>query len=226
MALQLSPGEILHAIGQLREMGFAIEATPTYGFRLARPIERLTGELLGYELGTRRVGRKILVHEVCESTNDAAWSYVGKDGYDGLVVFAERQRCGRGRFGRRWSSGPGSSILCSILLQNAGGEIGENLTLSAGLAAAEAVEEVFPLQVRIKWPNDVVLAGRKLAGIMVESRRDHNGTSYVIGIGINCQQKQSDFEPELQEKATSIAQMIAGPVDRLQLAQQLLRRLD
>ena len=79
---------------------------------------------------------------------------------------------------------------------------------------------------RIKWPNDVIASGRKLAGIMVESRKINGGTTCVVGIGINCSQTADDFEPELQTTAVSIRQLIDKDVDRLRLAQQLLIRMD
>ena len=225
-AVHLPPPTILQRLDQLRQMGHHIETTPAYGFRLSGYVEKLTAELIEYGLGTCRIGRKVLVYESTDSTNDVAWHYAGEAGFDGLAVFAEHQRAGRGRLRRCWSAPACSSILCSILLQGATSDTGQKLTLMAGLAVAEAIEDISSTPMRIKWPNDVIASGRKLAGIMVESRKINGGTTCVVGIGINCSQTADDFEPELQTTAVSIRQLIDKDVDRLRLAQQLLIRMD
>ena len=225
-AVHLSPPAILQRLDQLRQMGHHIEASPAYGFRLSGYVEKLTAELIENGLQTSRIGRKVLVYESTDSTNDVAWHYAGETGFDGLAVFAEHQRVGRGRLRRRWSAPARSSILCSILLRDFPSHASQKLTLLAGLAVAEAIEEVSSVPMRIKWPNDVIASGRKLAGIMVESRKINGATTCVVGIGINCSQAADDFEPELRATAVSIRQLIDRDVDRLRLAQQLLIRMD
>jgi len=227
-SLHLPPAVVVECIEQLRQQGYKIEATPAYGFRLISQNIQLTSELLEHDLQTMRVGRKILVYKSTNSTNDIAWQYareIGSDN-DGLAVFAERQRLGRGRLGRKWLAGTGISILCSVLLKNEPPQMAQSLTLLAGLSVAEAVESVCTLKPGIKWPNDVIADQRKLAGVMVESRTQNGGCDYVIGAGINCLQGQDDFAAEIRDTAGSISQLTDEPVDRLDLAQQLLRRLD
>jgi BirA family transcriptional regulator, biotin operon repressor / biotin---[acetyl-CoA-carboxylase] ligase len=225
-ALALKPARIHEQIDCLRKLGHEIEAVPARGFRLHGSANRLSSELIEYGLGTRRVGRKVLVYHATDSTNDVAWQHATERGYDGLAVFAEEQRIGRGRLGRSWLATSGSSVLCSVLLQDAGRISSEALTLLAGLATAEAIEHICERPVRLKWPNDVTAGGLKVAGVIVESRHARSKCSYVLGIGINCHQRKHDFPAQLREKAASLWQIAGTDVDRIQVAQELLRQID
>ena len=99
----------------------------------------------------------MLVYETTDSTNDVAWWYAQEAGFDGLAVFAEQQRSGRGRHGREWLTKSRSSVLCSVLLQRAQQVSSQALTLLAGLSVAEAVEKTSDVEAQIKWPNDEVI---------------------------------------------------------------------
>ncbi len=224
--LHLAPAEVNRQIELLKRVGHEIESMPAYGYRLAGVIRELRSEIIEYGLATKRVGRKILVYESTESTNDIAWHHAREKGYDGLAVFAEHQRAGRGRLGREWAAARGSSILVSVLLQEVQGIRGQALTLMAGLAAAQAVEKTCGLKLQIKWPNDVYHSGRKLAGTLVESRTIGGRIVYVMGIGINCQQMPDDFPAPLRATAVSLRQATGQEVDRVGLARELLRQVD
>lgn len=178
-------------------------------------------------LDLKRIGGRILVYECADSTNDIVWDHGDEPGYDGLVVFAEEQRKGRGRLGRNWAAGRGSSILCSVLLQDVAGMAAQALPLLLGLATARALDESAGRALtRIKWPNDVTIEGKKIAGTLVEARRRQAGTAAVLGIGINCQQQQEDFGPELRDTAVSLSMVTGSAIDRTQLARHLLSELD
>ena len=209
----------------LEGAGYAIESAPRLGYRLVGH-GALTSELVELGLQTQRVGRRVLVYESTASTNDVAWGYAMESGWDGLAVFAREQTAGRGRLGRRWESPKGMGLLCSVLLQEANGLTGSMLSLLAGVAAAEAVEEMAGRRARIQWPNDVVVEGRKVAGTMVEGRGVAGGAQYVVGVGINCRQGREDFPAELCASATSLAMVSGGAVDMVHVAQELLRSLD
>ena len=225
-ALGVSPAEVHRMVDELRQLGHEIEAHPVHGFSLVKASGKLTAELIEYGLETVRIGRKVLVYESTDSTNDVAWQHSEEVGYDGLAVFAEKQLKGRGRLGRQWDSPGGKSILCSILLQDERSVSGQALSLLAGLAPALAVEDCFQLPVRISWPNDVIVDGRKLAGTMIESQKIKNKLCYVIGIGINCFQRREEFDPSLRDRAVSLCELTSEPVDRVRLAQGLLTRID
>ena len=224
--LGLGPQRVHEQIDALREMGYRIEMLPAFGFRLIDSGEALNADLIECGLGTLRVGREVLVYQVTDSTNDVAWQHAHEPGYDGLAVFTECQRAGRGRLGRAWSAKAGSSVLCSVLLQEVSFEQLSAMTLLAGLSVAMAVEDCTSLRPRIKWPNDVMVSGRKLAGTMIESRQLGVGHGCVIGVGLNCLQEAGDFDEGLHGTAVSLRQALGGGVDRVEVAQALLKRLD
>ena len=225
-ALGERPETVCEQIERLRRMGHAIESSPVQGFHLCQTQANLSGELIECGLGTERIGRELLVYETTDSTNDIAWLYARQAGYDGLAVFSEQQRAGRGRLGREWLADKGSSILCSVLLQRAEAISSQALTLLAGLSTAEAIEKTCRIKAQIKWPNDVMLSGRKLAGVMIEARKVNGQQQYVVGIGINCLQQTEDFSAGLRQIAVSLRQVSGGPIDRLVLAQELLRQIE
>jgi BirA family biotin operon repressor/biotin-[acetyl-CoA-carboxylase] ligase len=177
------------------------------------------------KVNTKRIGRKITVYHHTSSTNDVAAEYAKNKENDGLAIFAEEQTAGRGRAGAKWLSGHSDSILCSILLTNSKCNP-EMLSLACPVAVAEAVGKIAHSNAKIKWPNDIILNGKKVAGIMVESKKVHGSTAYIIGIGINCHQKKSSFPQELQETATSIDIESGSICDRISLAKRLLSSLD
>ena len=226
LSLGLSSAAIPIHIEELRQMGHEIEGVPARGFRLLGHPKTLSSELIEYGLGTVRIGKQVLVYESTDSTNDVAWQYAEEGGYDGLSVFAEHQRSGRGRMGRNWSAPAGSSILCSVLLQNEQQIQSSAFSILAGLATATTLEQQSEHRIHLLWPNDVTIAGRKVAGTIVESRPSVTGNAFVIGIGINCGQRERDFPNDLRETATSLGQVTGREIDRLSLAQELLRQLD
>jgi BirA family biotin operon repressor/biotin-[acetyl-CoA-carboxylase] ligase len=172
-------------------------------------------------LTTERIGGKVLIYDSTSSTNDVAAEYAKIKQNDGLVVFAEEQTAGRGRAGNKWLSGRADSILCSIFLVenkiNA-----ELLSLTFAVAVAETIGRPGRSQAKIKWPNDIILNGKKVAGILLESKMDNGDSAYIVGIGINCHQKKESFTNELQQIATSIDAESHSISDRNFLARRLL----
>ncbi len=177
-------------------------------------------------LDTRLVANKILLYKATSSTSDVAWEYATNGDNNGLCIFAEQQRAGRGRRGNKWLSPAGAGILCSILLLDMD-DAGEMLTLTAAVAVAEAVTGYLGQDAKIKWPNDIFLNGRKVAGLLLESRPGRGGVDYVLGIGINCHQDRGFFEnAQLDNPATSLDIETGSTVDRNTLAADLLNILD
>jgi len=183
-------------------------------------------------LPTQRVGRTILVYDEVDSTNDLLKPILRDRSYDGLAVFARHQRRGRGRGGRAWVARPDTSVLCSTLvfLEGRLTDLAGPVALAAAVAMGQAVGRTFHLPVRIKWPNDVLWAGKKLAGLLIDSAQVDAATAgFVIGIGINVTQGPADFPADLQASAASVAQALDRPIDeeeRLGLARELLVQLD
>ncbi len=147
---------------------------------------------------------------------------------DGLVILAEIQTAGRGRMGRTWTSPRGASILCSVALIDSSRTLEPGpLALLLPIAVADAIRAETGVRPQIRWPNDLMVDGRKIGGILVESRAVETGArAYVCGIGINCLQQPGHFPPELAERAASLEILSSRPVDRTALVRELLQQLD
>jgi len=187
--------------------------------------DQLDPDKIKANLKTKRIGRKILVYNRTSSTNDIAAEYAKNKKNDGLVIFAEEQTAGRGRAGTKWHSGRTDSILCSIVLTDCKCNA-ELLSLTCAVAVADGLGKIGGTEAKIKWPNDIILNGKKAAGILLESKIDNDGNTYIIGIGINCHQRQDSFPVELQPIATSIDIESHSISDRISLAKRLLTSLD
>ncbi len=165
-------------------------------------------------------------HARLGSTNDRARSLARAGAPSFSVVIADEQTRGRGREGRRWLSPPGCGLWMTVVL--AGRPSGHaTVPLLTGIAAARAIEDVCPdLRAEIEWPNDLVVAGRKVGGILCESWDGGAGSrGMAIGTGINISQRAADFPPELRDRAASLLAMGAPPVSRPALAGALLARM-
>ncbi len=173
-------------------------------------------------LNTSRIGREMLVYKSTSSTNDIAAEYAkAGDKNDGLAVFAEHQTAGRGRRGNQWLSGKGKSILCSVVSFEPKIEA-DMITITAAVAVAETIEK----GAKIKWPNDILLDGKKASGILVEAFTRNKKKYFIIGIGINCHQSKKDFDGELASIATSIDIENGTVCDRNRIAKRLLVNLE
>jgi len=165
------------------------------------------------------IGREVVVLEETTSTNDVAAQW-GREGVEeGIVVIAERQTAGRGRMGRRWESEGG---LCfSVLLRPAMADW-SRLTTWAGVAVARGIEAVLPgCRAGLKWPNDVWLDGKKVAGILCESEAGAKGW-VVVGVGVNVNEVPEEF----CDRATSLREVGGAPLDRKVVIAALLREMD
>ena len=221
------PGDLAD-LAELEAFGFAFERHPDLGVAYRGPSPRLCPDQIEWQLGTRVIGRRIAVWNRVTSTNDLAARAASSASNDGLVILAEEQTGGRGSRGRSWSSPAGSSILMSVLifppipLQDPGW-----LTALAAVSVAESVAMLgfeangVPIEAKIKWPNDIRVDGRKLAGILVE-----RGEGTVIGIGLNVNQGRDDFPGEIRESATSLRSILGRPIDRSELVRSIVRNLD
>ena len=154
-------------------------------------------------LRTHHLGRVLIARAETGSTNDDALEALASGLPDGVAVVADAQAHGRGRAGRTWTHAPGLGLAISVAL-HPGCEPGQAgaIPLAAGLALARAAQRL-GVAARLKWPNDVLWQGRKLAGVLCEMRRTPDGDAVVIGAGVNVRQAAADFPPEIRERATS-----------------------
>ncbi len=179
-------------------------------------------------LVTSRIGHSLhLFHEV-DSTNEEAAGLAAHGAPEGTVVIAEAQRRGRGRMGRRWASPEGLGIYLSVILRPPiPPQSAPALTLLGALGAAEAIERVAGLDAAIKWPNDLVIRGRKVAGILGEMAAEGPRLHHVVlGLGVNVNQVEADFEGELRQTATSLQIELGHPVDRTAMIRSVCEALD
>jgi BirA family transcriptional regulator, biotin operon repressor / biotin---[acetyl-CoA-carboxylase] ligase len=179
-----------------------------------------------------RFGRSVRVFEELDSTNTEAWRWIDDGAEEGSLVIADQMTAGRGRWGRKWLTAPGKQLLVSLVLRRAPSLARAGLlTTAAGVACAEAIENVARLPATIKWPNDVNVEGRKVAGILVETRTSGDrADAVVVGIGINSSFRAGELPAEISQTASSIAiecerrgQAIPS---RLEVLVELLARLE
>ena len=179
-------------------------------------------------LRTQTVGHEIESYDQIESTNNLARKR-GIDGApEGTLILAESQTAGRGRHGRRWHAPPGSSILASLILRHRllANQIGLPSIVSA-VAIATAIHELTNLSATIRWPNDVLICGKKVSGILTELEYDRNLQPFlVMGFGVNVNTLLTDFPQELQMSATSLRIEEGRTFSRVALIQTILRRLE
>lgn len=190
--------------------------------------DRLVAHVLRADLGECRVGHEIVVVEEAQSTNDLAWQAAGRGAAEGFVVFAERQTAGRGQYGRRWESAPYKGLWFSVLLRPAI-TLAQSPQLTSLLAevVSATIQQETGVPALIKLPNDIYLAGRKVAGILVEGRTEADGSYVAVaGIGVNVNHAIEDFPAELQTTAGSLAMASGRPLQRGPLAAALLRKLE
>jgi len=188
----------------------------------------LTEEELRSGLRTTLIGRRILALQETGSTNQVAMELAAEGAPEGTVVVAEAQTRGKGRFGRTWASPAGLGIYTSIVLRPPiPSDRVPIITLIAGVAVAEAIREATGLAVSLKWPNDVLIRGRKAAGILAELDAEAEVVRYVVvGIGINVNQALEDFPLELRESASSLKIGLGHEIHRTVLAQCLFEKME
>ncbi len=227
--LDISRAAIWARIEALREFGYDIEASPHRGYRLVSSPDHLNADDLFSRLGkTHTIGRDIRVFQETTSTNDVI-EKLARDGVkEGVVVFAESQTKGRGRLGRKWMSPPRKGLWFSVLLRPAmRPTAATQLTIAGATALSRAIRLHTGITPKIKWPNDILIRGKKVAGILTELSAELDKVKYVIiGIGVDVNLSASEFPHELRKLATSLKIETGQAIDRAELATEILRELD
>lgn len=174
-----------------------------------------------------RIGHTIHYFDATDSTNTVAQRLAVDGAAEGTTVVAEVQSKGRGRLGRTWLSPPFRNLHLSIVLRPPVlAASAPSIGLVAGVATAETVRE-WVADVALKWPNDVLIGGRKVAGILTElEAQDHHVSFVILGIGVNLNMNETEIPDELRDKAVSICTLTGSPVDRTVFAERLLSQLE
>jgi BirA family biotin operon repressor/biotin-[acetyl-CoA-carboxylase] ligase len=227
--LAVSRAAIWARIEDLRRVGYGIEAGPHFGYRLISSPDALHADDLLARLGPAKIiGRDIQVFEETTSTNDVI-EKLARDGVrEGVVVFAESQTRGRGRLGRAWMSPPHKGLWFSVLLRpDLRPQAATQLTIASATALRRAIRSVTGLSPEIKWPNDLMMGGKKVAGILTEMTAELDRVRHVIlGIGVDVNLVSNEFSPELRKIATSLRIETGEEVERAELATAILRELE
>jgi len=218
--------EVWRAVQHLRELGVRIAGHPASGYQLESVADLLLPDIVGPLVSGTLFASCIHHYFRIGSTNAAAMEAAAAGESEGAVFFAEQQTAGRGRGGNSWESAPSDGIYCSVVLRpQLSPADALLLSLIAGLAVVEAVEETTGLHPDLRWPNDVLIEERKFCGILTEMNAEATRVRYVVvGIGINV--NQSSFPAELDPIATSLRLAAGHEWSRVQLAAALLKSLD
>lgn len=224
--LSITRAAVWKGIKKLREEGYEIEAVTNRGYRLTNPETMYNKRELEQGLKTKTMGQTIYFYEETDTTNNRARELALEGAPEGTLVVAEKQTAGRGRRGKVWESPLGTGIWMSLVLrpQIMPAEASV-LTLLCGLATAEAIEAETGLSAGIKWPNDILINGKKAVGILTEMDCEMSEVHFVIpGIGINV--NTASFPPEIAEIATSLYLECGKTVSRRRLVHRVLERLE
>jgi BirA family biotin operon repressor/biotin-[acetyl-CoA-carboxylase] ligase len=225
--LGLSRAAVWKYVQALRIKGYRIEAAPARGYRLVEVPDRLTALELSPLLNTHDLGRVVHAFETIGSTNEQAYRLAQEGAFHGEVVVAEHQSAGKGRRGRTWVSPPGKNLYFSVVLRpELPPQRASELTLVAAVALAETLIDA-GAEARIKWPNDVQVDGRKIAGILTELSTEPDRVHFVIvGVGVNLNLARAEMPPELAEIATSLREARGEPVPRALFTAALWTRFE
>jgi len=226
--LNVSRTAVWKHISSLREAGFQIEAVPSQGYRLLASPDILDGNEISALLGATSVGRRVVCLASTKSTNAEAFHLAEEGAAEGTVVIADSQSGGKGRQGRVWVSPPGVNLYCSVVLRPSIMPYeAPQLTFLSAVAVASAIETTTGLWPEIKWPNDVLVQGGKVAGLLNEMSAETDGVNFVIlGIGVNLNMERQQFPADLRQPATSLLLAAGTPVCRNVFAATLFTALD
>ena len=223
--LQVSRTAIWKHINMLRKEGYEIESVNRKGYRLVENFNSLLPGELKRHLKSKEIGKNLIYFESIDSTNDYC-KQRGNELSNGTVVISEEQLLGRGRLGRAWSSPRGEGIWMSILLKpQIPPTEGTKLTQIAAAAVCNTLRNVAGVEALIKWPNDLVVNGKKICGILTEMSAEINEIHYlVVGVGINV--NTLEFPKDLEDMATSIAMEVGQRIDRKVIVASILEEFE
>lgn len=223
---KVSRTSIWNNIDYFRKQGYTIEAHPNLGYRLLEVPDRILPAEMQYGLNTKIIGKRIYSYEEIDSTNDVAWEMAIKGEPDGSVVFAESQKKGRGRLKRQWFSPKREGLWFSAILKP---QLAPNyapmITAMGAVSIAKAISKYTGLSTWIKWPNDIHINNKKVAGILTEISTELDVIKFVIlGVGVNV--NTEEFLPELQKTATSLRIESGRVISRIELACEIMLSLE
>jgi BirA family biotin operon repressor/biotin-[acetyl-CoA-carboxylase] ligase len=222
--LGVSRTAIWKQIRKLEAAGYRFEASRRLGYRLIDIPDILSADELASRLKSNVFGKKVQVFESVESTQNIARSAAEDGAPEGTLVIAEQQLNGRGRMGREWVSPRGKGVWMSMVLRpSLPIQFAPQLTLLTAVALCRSLKRITALPIGIKWPNDLLIDGKKISGILLESAAEDERLTFVIaGIGISVNLEEDDYPVELLEKATSLRMAGNKKIDRIDVITDFL----
>lgn len=222
----VSRSAIWKYMNTLKEEGYKIESVPRKGYRLISSPDILTLEEVEEYMNTNFIGRNIHYFNSLSSTNTKA-KEIAIQAKEGTIIVAEEQIRGKGRLGRSWTSPKGKGIWMSIILKpKVDPAKVAKITLIGAAAVNQGLKDI-GIKSYIKWPNDIIIDGKKVCGILTEMSCELNMINYVImGIGINVNLGREDFDDELIDKATSLKEVVGEEIDRKKLLAYVLNHFE
>jgi BirA family transcriptional regulator, biotin operon repressor / biotin---[acetyl-CoA-carboxylase] ligase len=214
-------------VKSLEQDGFAIEAVPSQGYRIVSAPDQLRRTDVQHRLKTKHIGRELVILQETPSTNAVAMERAAGGAREGTVIVAEAQTEGRGRRGRKWIS-PKGNLYCSVVLRpRIPLHRAPLITLMGAVAAADAIRRACGLNPGIKWPNDILVGGKKVCGLLTEMSAEQDQVRHIVlGIGINANMRMSQLPAELQSQTTTLSRETGGSINRTTLLRELLRSLE
>ncbi|HLR22346.1 MAG TPA: biotin--[acetyl-CoA-carboxylase] ligase [Pseudogracilibacillus sp.] len=226
--LNISRSAVWKHMNVLKEDGYEIEAKAKKGYRILQFPNKVSENTISWGLGTKWLGKKIIHKTSMPSTQALAHDLARNGAKHGTVIIADEQTTGKGRMGRTWFSKKGKAISMSMILRpNLLPYLTPQLTLLTATVVAEVLQQHTGSTVQIKWPNDILINGQKMTGILTEMQAEQDQVQYVIiGVGININHTAKDL-PDLSEyQATSLYMATQQKWDIIPIIQQILRTFE
>jgi len=222
--LKISRSAIWKYMQELRKDGYEILAVPHLGYQLKSAPDKLLAQEILFGLKTKTMGQRIFHHETLTSTMDTAFRLAVEGEKEGALVVCEGQTKGKGRLGRSWSSPKGKGIYASIILRPQLSPVQvSQLTLLTAVAVCDALRCATKIPVTIKWPNDILINDKKVAGILTELSAEMDRVRFVVvGLGVNVNTPLNS----LPETATSLKHVAQKQFDRVRLLQEVLVKFE
>lgn len=224
--LGISRTAIWKHIGSLRRDGYVINASPRKGYLLKKVPDLLLPRELERALNNKIIGKKVIHYDAVESTIEVAKKLKKDDKIDGTVIVAEKQTNGKGRFGRSWVSSKGGVWLSVILLPVLDPIDAPKLNIVASMSVVNTIEEL-GLNAQVKWPNDILINGKKVAGVLIHMNAELDKINYaIVSIGINVNNRLNDMPKDVSVLATTLKAEIGRKIKRVDLTTKLLTELE
>ena len=228
--LGISRVAIWKQIQRLKNLGYKIIADQNSGYSLISRPDLLLPQEIKNRLFTTYIGRKIYYFPELESTNIIAKekaTHKEEGVNEGTIVIAERQSAGKGRLGRNWFSPAGGIWLSIILYPQLSPTYIPRITLMTAVAVVKAIERCTKIKTQVKWPNDILINGKKVCGILTEMSAELDLINWVVvGIGVNVNIKQQEFPEDIREMTTSLKEALRKEISRVRLVQMFLKEFE